>query len=110
MGNESFLTVLVDEEGNEEEFLRLADIEVEGESYAILVSETDDLVHILRIEAEEKGEELLVVVEDDDEFDRVVDALKTLVENGDLDIDIDFDDEYDYDDYDDDDDDDDDDE
>ena len=83
------IIVLSDEDGNEEEFALVEVITVANQSYAVLTplddeegDETDDEgdsvadespLMILRIEQED-GEEVLVEIEDTDEFERVVAA------------------------------------
>lgn len=81
---------LVYDDGEEEDFSVLDVIELDGKTYAVLVSENpvddedtgsgdedDDIVleeRIFRIEREPDGEEVLVDL-DDDEYDRVTKAL-----------------------------------
>ncbi|WP_423224499.1 DUF1292 domain-containing protein [Candidatus Amarolinea aalborgensis] len=83
------IIVLSDEDGNEEEFALVEVITVADQNYAVLTplddeegDETDDEgdsvadespLMILRIEQED-GEEILVEIEDTDEFERVVAA------------------------------------
>ena len=64
---EGDIYTLTDETGKESEF--------EGKTYLALipVEEGMDEYVILRLEADEKGEEVLVTIDDDDEFDRVAD-------------------------------------
>lgn len=67
------LITLQDEEGNEHEFAVVDIIEVDGREYALLMpnepedQEGDDSVLVLRFE-----EDALVMIEDEEEFDRVV--------------------------------------
>ncbi len=65
--------VLTDEEGNEQEFEVIDLLEVDDSEYAILlpVDEEDDQAMIFRIDVDENGEDILVEVEDDDEWERV---------------------------------------
>lgn len=79
MHNENEAIVLVDEEGQEHAF-HLVDVVMVGEQrYALLepVEPEDDEegAYLFRIDTED-GEDRLVVVEDDDEFDRVVQVLE----------------------------------
>ncbi len=67
---------LTDEDGNENQFELLGSREIEGSTYLALVpiSENDDEEYvILKVELDESGEETLVTINDDDEFDRVAD-------------------------------------
>jgi len=74
--------VLLDEDGVEHTFLMLDVIEVDGAEYAILqpvdnATEDDDEepeAVILKIETDEKGDEILTDIEDDDEWEKVADA------------------------------------
>jgi uncharacterized protein YrzB (UPF0473 family) len=78
MGDEIF--TLTDEEGNESEFELIASQEIDGTTYVALVpyvegnedKEEQEYV-VLKLEADEKGEELLVTIDDDDEFDDIAD-------------------------------------
>jgi len=69
---------LTDDEGNETQFELIGKCELEGVVYLALVPEEDadsdeyEYV-ILKVETDENGEEILVTIEDDDEFDRVAD-------------------------------------
>jgi len=70
---------LTDEEGNEQDFALLGSLEVEGTRYMALVpvdeegnEESEEYV-ILKCEADENGEESLVTIEDDEEFERIAD-------------------------------------
>ncbi len=66
---------LTDETGKESEFELIGSCEFEGKTYLALipVEEGMDEYVILRLEADEKGEEILVTIDDDDEFDRIAD-------------------------------------
>lgn len=70
--NEEVFT-LTDEEGNEKQFELLGSQEIDGNTYLALVpvedNENDEYV-ILKVE---EGEEMLVTIDDDDEFNRVAD-------------------------------------
>lgn len=74
--NEEVFT-LTDEEGNEKQFELLGSQELDGNTYLALApiedNENEEYV-ILKVELEEEsGEEILVTIDDDDEFDRVAD-------------------------------------
>jgi uncharacterized protein YrzB (UPF0473 family) len=84
------LLTLVDEEGEEHNFLVLEVLEVDGKSYAVLAPEDEDEddedadededdgdAFIFRIEMKD-GAEQLVTVDDEEEFDRVAAALAEL--------------------------------
>lgn len=72
-GDEIF--TLTDEEGNENKFELLGSHEMNGRTYLALVpvedNEEGDYV-ILKMEKEEgTGEDILVTIDDDDEFDKI---------------------------------------
>ena len=72
-GDEIF--TLTDEEGNESDFALIGQKEIDGVLYLALVpdgeGESGEYV-ILKVVTED-GEEILVTIDDDDEFDRVAD-------------------------------------
>ena len=76
------IVVLNDDEGNEHEFMHLASIEVEGSTYFVLlpVEETEDddeeeaEAIILKLGKDENGEDMLMDIEDDEEWEKVADA------------------------------------
>lgn len=77
--------VLTDEDGEEHEFELLDVLEVEGRRYAVLVPSGDededaDEAVILRLETDPDGKEVLVQIEDDEEWERVADAWDELLE------------------------------
>lgn len=83
---------LVDEEGHEHRFNLLNIVELEGAKYAVMVPELQDSATeeeeeavIFRIETDEHGEEVLVDIEDDDEFAKVCELLDEMVEDEDED-------------------------
>jgi uncharacterized protein YrzB (UPF0473 family) len=74
--------VLLDEEGKEFEFHVVDVIEVDGSEYAILLPADEDVpeeAEVLRIDKDESGQEILVQVEDDEEWERVAQAWEELV-------------------------------
>lgn len=77
---DSEIYTLTDEDGNENQFELLGTIEVDGNSYVGLVptgeEDADDGEYILLKVVEENGEEMLVTIDDDDEFDKVADAFE----------------------------------
>ena len=79
---------LTDEEGNESEFEYLGEITLDDNNYLALIpldGEDDEYV-ILKVTTDENGDEMLVTIDDDDEFDRVADAFEdTFMDECDLD-------------------------
>lgn len=75
---------LTDEEGNENDFELIASHELDGKIYVALVpvenNENGEYV-ILRAEADpENGdEEILVTIDDDDEFDKIADIFDDML-------------------------------
>jgi uncharacterized protein YrzB (UPF0473 family) len=75
---------LVDEEGHEHRFNLLNIVEIDNAKYAVMIPEIkeseDDQEEavIFRIDTDEEGEEVLVDIEDDDEFAKVCEALDEL--------------------------------
>jgi uncharacterized protein YrzB (UPF0473 family) len=83
------ILVLVDEEGEEHEFELLAELEVEGQSYRVLVTleeeeeddeEAETEVVILKVVYDEEGNEFLGDIEDDEEWEKVADAWQEMVD------------------------------
>lgn len=77
---------LTDEEGNESEFELIATCELEGIAYyALIPADEGDNEYaeyvVLRREKDEDGEDVLVTIEDDDEFDRVADYFDDLLQS-----------------------------
>lgn len=82
MEEEDDLFTLTDEEGNESQFALVGDLELDGQEYLALIpadtegdGEEDEYV-ILKVTTDENGEEILVTIDDDEEFDRVADAFE----------------------------------
>lgn len=75
---------MVDEEGHEHRFNLLNIVEVENAKYAVMIPEIQETEEdeeeavVFRIETDEEGEEVLVDIEDDDEFAKVCEALDEL--------------------------------
>ncbi|MDR5708320.1 MAG: DUF1292 domain-containing protein [Armatimonadota bacterium] len=70
---------LTDEEGNEQEYTVLEYVEVDGQEYVVVAptgEEDQSPARILRVE----DDQTLVPVEDEDEFNRVVEQLEEDVE------------------------------
>ncbi len=86
--DEIYMLVLVDDEGEEHEFQLLAELEIEGETYRVLMplfeeeeEEENDVIVILKVVYDEEGNELMSEIEDDDELDMVVEAWQELEDN-----------------------------
>jgi len=84
IGDEIF--TLTDEEGNESEFELIASQEIDGTTYVALVpyeegkdeDEEQEYV-VLKMESDENGEDILVTIDDDDEFDKVADFFEDML-------------------------------
>ena len=80
MENEELFT-LTDEEGNESQFALIGELEIDEQIYLALVpadNEDADEYVVLKVEVDENGEEILVTIDDDDEFDNVADYFDDL--------------------------------
>lgn len=78
-GFETNLVTLIDEDGTEREFEVLEIMEVNDQEYVIIAppegEEDEDEALVFRLEVDPKtGEELLVDIEDDEEWERVAAA------------------------------------
>ncbi|MFX4263204.1 DUF1292 domain-containing protein [Pelotomaculum propionicicum] len=75
------VVTLVDEEGTEHDFTVIDIIEVDGSEYAILlpVDEENNEAIILKFAKDEEGNELLVDIEDDEEWEKVSDAWEEMI-------------------------------
>ena len=80
MANEREFFTLTDEDGNEIEFELIGTVEVEGVTYHAMIpadqqGEEQGFYEyvILKTEVDEDGEEMLVTLDDDAEFDKVAD-------------------------------------
>lgn len=84
MGDEIF--TLTDEEGNESEFELIASQEIDGTTYVALIpydpekkdAEEQEYV-VLKLETDKNGEELLVTIDDDDEFEKVAEIFEDML-------------------------------
>lgn len=78
--NENIFT-LTDEDGNENQFELIGNLDINDNTYVALIplsneeKEEEEYV-ILKVEEDENGEEFLVTIDDDDEFDEVADAFE----------------------------------
>ena len=85
---EEFETVvLTDENGEEHEFLHLDTIELEGSTYFVLMPVTEeeedeeaDEAIILKLGKDDEGNDILLDIEDDEEWEKVADAWDSLDE------------------------------
>ena len=87
---EAYIITLTDEEGNESQFALLGELELDGQIYlALIPADNDDADEyvVLKVEVDENGEELLVTIDDDDEFDKVADAFEDQF-MGEFDLDV----------------------
>lgn len=76
---EQDIYTLTDEDGNENQFELLASTEVDGVVYLALEpldDNPDDSYVILKLERDENDEEVLVTIDDEDEFDRIADLFE----------------------------------
>ena len=69
------IIILVDENGEEQEYELLDTIEYEGERYVVLIRDEEETVDILKVESEE-DEELSLVTCDDDVVEEVYHIFK----------------------------------
>ena len=84
------VVTVVDDEGREHDFELFTVLEVAGNEYAVLYpleededEEEDSEAIILRIETDENGEETLVEIEDEEEWNRVVAAWEAIISDED---------------------------
>ena len=78
---------LTDEEGVERDFDIIGTLQMDGNDYFALVAvDGDEDEYIVLKAVEENGEEVLITIDDDDEFDKVADAFDNeMMEEYDLD-------------------------
>jgi len=79
--SEDIVVTMTDEEGNEREMVLAFTFDVEDQVYAVLLdyNNPEEEGVIMRLE-EEDGDTVLVNIEDDDEWDRVVSIYNELAE------------------------------
>ena len=66
------LYTLTDDEGNENDFELIGKCVIDGVTYLALVPDEEDEEYvILKCETDEEGADVLVTIDDDDEFERV---------------------------------------
>ena len=74
--------VFIDENGKKHEFEIVDTFQVDDVEYAVLQGEDDeDEAILLRVEYDEDGNQVLVAIEDQDEFDEVRDLYFELLED-----------------------------
>ena len=85
--------VLTDDEGKDHEFLHLDTLELEGSTYFVLMPVSEDESEdedededaeeaiILKLGKDAEGGEMLLDIEDDEEWEKVADAWENLVES-----------------------------
>ena len=80
MENEREFFTLTDEDGNEIEFELIGTVDVEGVTYHAMIPADQEGEEqgfyeyvILKTEIDEEGEEMLVTIDDDAEFDKIAD-------------------------------------
>lgn len=80
--------VLLDDEGQEHEFELIAELEIEDNSYRVLVPLEDEEIEdeevelvILKLVYDDEGNELLADIESDEEWEKVADAWQELVDS-----------------------------
>ncbi len=83
---EKDILTLVDEDGEEQDFAILDIVELEGSRYAILLpldeegeEEEEGEAIILKYAKDGEGNEILVDIEDDEEWERVADAWEEMI-------------------------------
>ncbi len=75
---EDYQVILEDEEGQEHEFIFIDRFEVDNEEYVILQPVDEDEQIIFKLTRDEDGEEYLSEIEDDEEWERVVDIYREM--------------------------------
>ncbi|WP_240986805.1 DUF1292 domain-containing protein [Acididesulfobacillus acetoxydans] len=89
MDEEEFDTiVLTDDDGTDHEFLHLDTLEVDDSTYFVLMpvseeeeeEEESDEAIILKLGHDDEGNEMLLDIEDDEEWEKVADAWESLEE------------------------------
>ncbi len=88
--DEEMILVLVDEDGEEHEFELLAELEIDEQSYRVLIPfdeaepmDEDEEIELVILKAvyDEDGNEFLGAIEDDEEWERVADAWQELIDD-----------------------------
>lgn len=72
--------IFIDESGNKYKFEIIDTFKVEDTEYAVLQAEDNDEAILLRIEYDEEDNQVLVAIEDQDEFDEARDSYFELLD------------------------------
>lgn len=86
MDNDISTIVLTDESGEEREFDVITKLDIEEKEYVIVVpsdGEENDAV-ALRIEKDKSGQDILVTIDDEDEFNMISEAYELIFSDEDL--------------------------
>ena len=80
MENDVSTIVLTDENGDEKEFDVITKLDIEDKEYVIVVPSEggEDEAVALRIDKDENGEDILVTIDDEDEFAMVSEAYELI--------------------------------
>ncbi|ABS34073.1 hypothetical protein RSJ21_13245 [Clostridium botulinum] len=80
MDNNVDTITLTDEEGKETEFEVITKLDIEDKEYVVVVPKNEEVDEAiaLRIDNNDNGEEVLVPVEEDEEFNMVAEAYELL--------------------------------
>ncbi|MCF8009789.1 MAG: DUF1292 domain-containing protein [Clostridiales bacterium] len=83
--NQPEIITLLDEEGQEHQFELIDIIEVEENEYAILLPPVEDATEavVLKKSTDEDGNEILVDIEDEDEWEKIEAAWEQFIESDD---------------------------
>lgn len=75
---ETEVFTLTDDEGNESQFELIGNLEIDGNTYVALIPVDGDEEEyvVLKVIEDPNGEEILITIDDDDEFDKVADAFE----------------------------------
>ncbi len=79
----SDLVVLLDEENNEHQFIIQEVVEIEGYKYAVLepTEGDEESAVILKFDRDETGNDILITIDDEDEWDLVVNSIGEILES-----------------------------
>ena len=77
------LVVLLDEDNNEHQFIIVEVVEIEGSKYAILepTEGEEDTAVILKFAKDEASNDILITIDDEDEWDLVVNSIGDIMES-----------------------------
>lgn len=85
MENDVELIVLTDEEGKEIEFNVITKFDIEDKEYVIVIPvEGEEEAIALKIDKDEDGNDVLVTIEDEEEFQMVCEAYEAIFSENDL--------------------------